>query len=61
MHVKLTLVMNDGSLQKARVTDATSVEEAIDFMKAMRPGVKDAVEGWELAEQLEQEQEKGTR
>ncbi|ASS75911.1 hypothetical protein CIG75_13715 [Tumebacillus algifaecis] len=58
MHVKLTLVMKDGSCQKARVTDASSVEEAIDFMKTMRPGVSDAVEGWELAERWESEQEK---
>jgi hypothetical protein len=45
--------MKDGSYQKARVTDADSVQEAIDFMKEMRPGVVDAVEGWEKAEQWE--------
>ena len=57
MHVKLTLIMKDGSKQKARVTDADSVEEAIEFMKEMRPGVEDAVEGWELAEAWEAEQD----
>ncbi|MCX7571550.1 hypothetical protein OS242_16500 [Tumebacillus sp. DT12] len=56
MHVKLTLIMKDGSCQKARVTDADSVAEAIQFMKEMRPGVVDAVEGWERAEQYEKEQ-----
>ncbi|MGZ4106035.1 MAG: hypothetical protein ACXVC1_03350 [Tumebacillaceae bacterium] len=56
MHVKLTLIMKDGSHQKARVTDADSVQEAIAFMKEMRPGVEDAVEGWELAERWEAEQ-----
>jgi len=56
MHVKLTLIMKDGSCQKARVTDADSVAEAIQFMKEMRPGVADAVEGWERAEQYEKEQ-----
>ena len=55
MHVKLTLLMKDGSRQKARVTDADSVQEAIEFMKEMRPGVEDVVEGWELAEQWEAE------
>ncbi|ARU62249.1 hypothetical protein CBW65_15460 [Tumebacillus avium] len=57
MHVKLTLVMKDGSCQKARVTDAASVEEAIEFMKTMRPGVQDAVVGWELAEEWEAKQQ----
>jgi hypothetical protein len=56
VHVKLTLTMKDGSCQKVRVTDASSVEEAIEFMKTMRPGVLDAVEGWELAEKWEAEQ-----
>jgi hypothetical protein len=55
MHVKLTLLMKDGSRQKARVTDADSVQEAIEFMKEMRPGVEDVVEGWELAERWEAE------
>jgi len=58
MVVKLTLIMKDGSCQKARVTDADSVEEAIQFMKDMRPGVVDALEGWERAEQWEAEQNK---
>ena len=56
MHVKLTLIMKDGSCQKARVTDCNSVEEAISFMKEMRPGVEDAVAGWEIAERWEAEQ-----
>lgn len=56
MHVKLTLIMKDGTYQKARVTDADSVAEAISFMKEMRPGVQDAVEGWDLAERWEAEQ-----
>jgi hypothetical protein len=60
VHVKLTLIMTDGSYQKARVTDADSVQEAIAFMKEMRPGVEDAVEGWALAEKWEAEQSSTT-
>jgi hypothetical protein len=54
MVVKVTLQMKDGSFQKARVTDCESVEEAIEFMKQMRPGVVEVYEGWEKAEQNEQ-------
>jgi hypothetical protein len=53
MVVKMTLIMKDGRCEKARVTEATSVEEAMQFMKEMRPGVVDVVEGWERAEQWE--------
>lgn len=58
MHVKLTLVMKDGTHDKVHVTEATSVAEAIEFMKMMRPGVKEAVEGWELYETWASQQEK---
>ncbi|WP_161780708.1 hypothetical protein [Tumebacillus flagellatus] len=54
MVVKVSLKMKDGSVQKARVTDCDSVEEALAFMKEMRPGVAEAYEGWELAEEYEQ-------
>jgi len=53
MHVKLTLIMKDGTHQKAHVTEADSVAEAIEFMKTMRPGVIEAVEGWERYERWE--------
>ncbi len=56
MHVKLTLIMKDGRHEKAHVTEATSVAEALEFMKMMRPGVQDAVEGWELFEKWSAEQ-----
>jgi hypothetical protein len=56
MHVKLTLVMKDGTYEKAHVTEATSVAEALEFMKMMRPGVKEAVEGWDLYEKWTAEQ-----
>ncbi|HEU4965717.1 MAG TPA: hypothetical protein VFV52_18050 [Bacilli bacterium] len=58
MHVKLTLVMKDGRHEKAHVTEASSVEEAIEFMKMMRPGVVDALEGWDAFKRWEQEQNK---
>ncbi|MBL0388056.1 hypothetical protein JJB07_15665 [Tumebacillus sp. ITR2] len=53
MVVKVSLKMKDGSVQKARVTDCDSVEEALSFMKEMRPGVVEAYEGWEVAEEYE--------
>lgn len=53
MVVKVSLQMKDGSFQKARVTDCDSVEEALEFMKEMRPGVVAAYEGWARAEKWE--------
>lgn len=52
MVVKVTLKMQDGTYQKARVTDCDSVQEALAFMKEMRPGVVEVYEGWEKAEQM---------
>jgi hypothetical protein len=55
MVVKVSLQMKDGSFQKARVTDCDSVEEAMAFMKEMRPGVVEVYEGWEAAEKWEKQ------
>lgn len=61
MHVKLTLIMKDGSYQKAHVTEAKSVDEAIEFMKMMRPGVVEALEGWDAYTKWEQEKQAGQK
>ncbi|PWK11577.1 hypothetical protein [Tumebacillus permanentifrigoris] len=55
MVVKVSLQMKDGSFQKARVTDCETVEEAIEFMKEMRPGVVEVFEGWDRAELWERQ------